>query len=118
LIPQTVAPVAAHTAWVGPTGAVLATRNTPSGRWVSGSPRRQVATGQASERSAGNVVDLGHASMCLCPEYRRRSKHEWLAAGGTAGGGADAGTWALLVLLARLPAGLLRDLASFVPDCV
>jgi uncharacterized membrane protein YkvA (DUF1232 family) len=28
-------------------------------------------------------------------------------------------TWALLVLLARrLPAGLLRDLASFVPDCV
>jgi hypothetical protein len=29
------------------------------------------------------------------------------------------GTWALLVLLARrLPAGLLRDLASFVPDCV
>jgi uncharacterized membrane protein YkvA (DUF1232 family) len=30
-----------------------------------------------------------------------------------------AGTWALLVLLARrLPPGLLRDLASFVPDCV
>jgi uncharacterized membrane protein YkvA (DUF1232 family) len=29
------------------------------------------------------------------------------------------GTWALLVLLARrLPPGLLRDLASFVPDCV
>ena len=29
------------------------------------------------------------------------------------------GTWALLVLLARrLPAGLLRDLAGFVPDCV
>ena len=29
------------------------------------------------------------------------------------------GTWALLGLLARrLPAGLLRDLASFVPDCV
>jgi uncharacterized membrane protein YkvA (DUF1232 family) len=28
-------------------------------------------------------------------------------------------TWALLVLLARrLPPGLLRDLASFVPDCV
>ena len=28
-------------------------------------------------------------------------------------------TWALLVLLARrLSAGLLRDLASFVPDCV
>jgi hypothetical protein len=27
--------------------------------------------------------------------------------------------WALLVLLARrLPPGLLRDLASFVPDCV
>jgi uncharacterized membrane protein YkvA (DUF1232 family) len=30
-----------------------------------------------------------------------------------------AGTWALLVLLARrLPPGLLRDLARFVPDCV
>jgi hypothetical protein len=29
------------------------------------------------------------------------------------------GTWALLVLLARrLPPGLLRDLAGFVPDCV
>ncbi len=29
------------------------------------------------------------------------------------------GTWALLVVLARrLPPGLLRDLASFVPDCV
>jgi uncharacterized membrane protein YkvA (DUF1232 family) len=29
------------------------------------------------------------------------------------------GTWALLVLLARrLPPGLLRDLASFAPDCV
>jgi uncharacterized membrane protein YkvA (DUF1232 family) len=29
------------------------------------------------------------------------------------------GTWGLLILLARrLPAGLLRDLASFVPDCV
>jgi len=29
------------------------------------------------------------------------------------------GTWALLVLLARrLPPGLLRDLASFMPDCV
>jgi hypothetical protein len=28
-------------------------------------------------------------------------------------------TWALLVLLARrLPPGLLRDLASFAPDCV
>ena len=28
-------------------------------------------------------------------------------------------TWALLVILARrLPPGLLRDLASFVPDCV
>ena len=28
------------------------------------------------------------------------------------------GTWALLVLLARrLPPGLLRDLAGFVPDC-
>jgi hypothetical protein len=28
-------------------------------------------------------------------------------------------TWALLVLLARrLPPGLLRDLASIVPDCV
>jgi Protein of unknown function (DUF1232) len=30
-----------------------------------------------------------------------------------------AGTWALLVLLARrLPTGLLRDLAGIVPDCV
>ncbi|HEV8648703.1 MAG TPA: DUF1232 domain-containing protein [Actinomycetes bacterium] len=29
------------------------------------------------------------------------------------------GSWAVLVLLARrLPPGLLRDLASFVPDCV
>jgi uncharacterized membrane protein YkvA (DUF1232 family) len=29
------------------------------------------------------------------------------------------GTWALLMLLARrLPPGLLRDLAGFVPDCV
>jgi uncharacterized membrane protein YkvA (DUF1232 family) len=29
------------------------------------------------------------------------------------------GSWAVLVALARhLPAGLLRDLASFVPDCV
>jgi uncharacterized membrane protein YkvA (DUF1232 family) len=29
------------------------------------------------------------------------------------------GTWALLALLAgRLPPGLLRDLAGFVPDCV
>ena len=29
------------------------------------------------------------------------------------------GTWALLVLLARrLPPGLLRDLARFIPDCV
>ena len=29
------------------------------------------------------------------------------------------GTWAVLVLLARrLPPGLLRDLASFVPECV
>jgi uncharacterized membrane protein YkvA (DUF1232 family) len=29
------------------------------------------------------------------------------------------GTWALLVLLARrLPPGLLRDMAGFVPDCV
>jgi uncharacterized membrane protein YkvA (DUF1232 family) len=29
------------------------------------------------------------------------------------------GTWALLALLAgRLPTGLLRDLAAFVPDCV
>jgi uncharacterized membrane protein YkvA (DUF1232 family) len=29
------------------------------------------------------------------------------------------GSWALLVLLARrLPPGLLRDLAGFVPDCV
>jgi uncharacterized membrane protein YkvA (DUF1232 family) len=29
------------------------------------------------------------------------------------------GTWALLVLLARrLPPGLLRDLAGFLPDCV
>ncbi|MGY4908509.1 DUF1232 domain-containing protein [Micromonospora aurantiaca (nom. illeg.)] len=30
-----------------------------------------------------------------------------------------AGSWAVLVLLARrLPAGILRDLAAFVPDCV
>jgi uncharacterized membrane protein YkvA (DUF1232 family) len=30
-----------------------------------------------------------------------------------------AGTWALLVLLARrLPPGMARDLAGFVPDCV
>ena len=30
-----------------------------------------------------------------------------------------AGTWALLMLLARrLPPGLLRDLAGIVPDCV
>jgi uncharacterized membrane protein YkvA (DUF1232 family) len=30
-----------------------------------------------------------------------------------------AGTWVLLMLLARrLPPGLLRDLAGFVPDCV
>jgi uncharacterized membrane protein YkvA (DUF1232 family) len=30
-----------------------------------------------------------------------------------------AGTWGLLILLARrLPPGLLRDLAGFVPDCV
>jgi uncharacterized membrane protein YkvA (DUF1232 family) len=29
------------------------------------------------------------------------------------------GTWALMVLVARrLPPGLLRDLAAFVPDCV
>jgi uncharacterized membrane protein YkvA (DUF1232 family) len=29
------------------------------------------------------------------------------------------GTWALLILLARrLPPGLVRDLAGFVPDCV
>jgi uncharacterized membrane protein YkvA (DUF1232 family) len=29
------------------------------------------------------------------------------------------GSWAVLVALARhLPAGLLRDLASFIPDCV
>ena len=29
------------------------------------------------------------------------------------------GTWALLVLLAcRLPPGLLRDLARFIPDCL
>jgi uncharacterized membrane protein YkvA (DUF1232 family) len=29
------------------------------------------------------------------------------------------GTWAILLLVARrLPPGLLRDLASFVPDCV
>jgi uncharacterized protein (DUF305 family) len=34
LMPQTLAPVTAHTAWGGPTGAVLATRNTPSGRWA------------------------------------------------------------------------------------
>ena len=34
LIPQTAAPVAASTAWVGPTGAVLATRNTVLGRWT------------------------------------------------------------------------------------
>jgi uncharacterized membrane protein YkvA (DUF1232 family) len=33
--------------------------------------------------------------------------------------GLMAATWALLVLLARrLPPGLLRDLAGFVPDCV
>jgi hypothetical protein len=32
LIPQTVAPVMAYTACVGLTGAVLVTRNTPSGR--------------------------------------------------------------------------------------
>jgi uncharacterized membrane protein YkvA (DUF1232 family) len=33
--------------------------------------------------------------------------------------GLTVGTWALLVVLARrLPPGLLRDLASFVPDCV
>jgi hypothetical protein len=29
------------------------------------------------------------------------------------------GSWALLVLVARrLPPGMLRDLAAFVPDCV
>ena len=34
-------------------------------------------------------------------------------------GGLMLSTWALLVLLARrLPPGLLRDLASIVPDCV
>ena len=29
-----------------------------------------------------------------------------------------AGTWALVLLARRLPPGLLRDLAGFVPDCV
>jgi hypothetical protein len=35
LDPQAAAPVAASTAWVGPTGAVLADLKAPSGRWAS-----------------------------------------------------------------------------------
>jgi uncharacterized membrane protein YkvA (DUF1232 family) len=48
-----------------------------------------------------------------------RSWHEWLAACAAAGRRADGGHGSLLVLVARrLPPGLLRDLAGFVPDCV
>jgi uncharacterized membrane protein YkvA (DUF1232 family) len=43
---------------------------------------------------------------------------DWVVGLGVAAGCLVA-SWALLVLLARrLPPGLLRDLAAFVPDCV
>ena len=43
---------------------------------------------------------------------------EWLIAVGVAGGALIL-SWAVLVLLARrLPSGLLKDLAAFLPDCV
>jgi uncharacterized membrane protein YkvA (DUF1232 family) len=42
----------------------------------------------------------------------------WLI-GLISGAGALVASWGLLVLLARrLPAGVLRDLAAFIPDCV
>ena len=63
-------------------------------------------------------------SSCGCPAWvavlvLRLPQHERLAAGAAGGPWPDGGCWALLVLLARrLPPGLLRDLAAFVPDCV
>ena len=77
------------------------------------------ATGAGVRTSGGSVVDLDRASMCSCPEYREEaSMSGWLRAVLLAVA-LMVGTWALLVLLARrLPAGLLRDLAGFVPDCV
>src|SRR5215218_3649252 len=43
---------------------------------------------------------------------------DWLIALGT-GVAALAASWGLLVLLARrLPPGILRDLAAFIPDCL
>jgi len=44
--------------------------------------------------------------------------HDWLT-GAAITLGAVVASWALLFVLAkRLPPGLLRDLAAFVPDCV
>ncbi len=43
---------------------------------------------------------------------------DWLI-GAVIGAGCVAATWLLLIVLARrLPPGLLRDLAAFIPDCV
>jgi uncharacterized membrane protein YkvA (DUF1232 family) len=63
-------------------------------------------------------------SSCGCPAWvavlvLRLPQHERLAAGAAGGPWPDGGCRALLVLLARrLPPGLLRGLAAFVPDCV
>ncbi|WP_426241471.1 YkvA family protein [Nocardioides sp. LHG3406-4] len=44
--------------------------------------------------------------------------HNWLIGAGVAAGCALVSWAALLVLARRLPPGILRELAAFIPDCV
>jgi uncharacterized membrane protein YkvA (DUF1232 family) len=48
----------------------------------------------------------------------RMSTHSWLIGLAVAAGGLVASWVVLLVLARRLPPGILRDLAAFIPDCV
>jgi uncharacterized membrane protein YkvA (DUF1232 family) len=62
--------------------------------------------------------DIGNDNSCLARSRQEESVTGWLRAVLVAGA-LMVSTWALLVLLTRrLPPGLLRDLASIVPDCV
>jgi hypothetical protein len=74
LIPQATAPVAALTAWVGPTGAVLAARNTVSGRWTrDGTLLELLGTDLVAHRHPPSGPREHPPSCSPCPSRLRAS---------------------------------------------
>jgi uncharacterized membrane protein YkvA (DUF1232 family) len=77
----------------------------------------------ADARWLFSSVALGSTSVTLCPAGASRRRpaavmRAWLVGLGAALACLIASWGVLLVLARRLPPGILRDLAAFIPDCV